>query len=52
MVKPSGAPRSEASSEKLYCVLAMHTGSLPKPQALISASCFLAAVLYTTSFAP
>ena len=33
-VKPSGAPRFAASSEKLYCVLATHTGRAPKPSAV------------------
>ena len=30
-VKPSGAPSFVGSSEKMYCVLAMQMGSLPKP---------------------
>ena len=30
-LKFSGAPNFEASSEKLYCVLATQTGSLSKP---------------------
>lgn len=30
IVKPEGAASSEASSEKLYCVLAMHTGQAAK----------------------
>ena len=33
-VKCSGAPSFEASSEKLYCVLATQMGRLPKPSAL------------------
>ena len=52
MVKPAGAASSDASSEKLYCVFAMHTGSVPKPFAASSASCFLAAAEKTTSAAP
>src|SRR5262249_45116513 len=30
-VKPSGAPMTDGSAVKLYCVLAMHTGTWPKP---------------------
>ena len=33
-VKPSGAPSFKGSSEKLYCVFAMQTGSLSKPSAV------------------
>ena len=42
-VKPSGAPRSLGSSEKLYWVFAMQIGRPPKPIASISAAFFLAA---------
>ena len=41
-VKPSGAPSFAGSSEKLYWVLAMHTGSLPKPSASSCSICALA----------
>ena len=30
-MKPSGAPITVGSAVKLYCVLAMHTGTWPKP---------------------
>ena len=33
MSKSVGAPRSFLSSEKLYCVFATQTGSVPKPSA-------------------
>ena len=47
MVKPLGAPSRAGSSEKLYWVFAMQTGSLPKPRASSSVSCFLAAGVRT-----
>ena len=42
-VKPSGAPGFVGSSVKLYCVLAMQTGSPPKPSEVSSSICFFAA---------
>ena len=36
---PVGAPSAVGSVEKLYCVLAMHTGRCPKPAASNRASC-------------
>ena len=36
-VKSFGAPSFFASSERLYCVLATHTGRLPKPRPSSSA---------------
>ena len=42
-VKCSGAPSFAASSEKLYCVLAMQTGRLPKPSAVRRSICLRAA---------
>ena len=42
-----GAPRFAASSEKLYCVLATHTGSAPKPSAVSRAACFFASGVKT-----
>ncbi len=41
--KSSGAPSSDGSSEKLYCVFAMHTGSAPKPFSDSWAICLRAA---------
>ena len=41
-VKPSGAPSLDASSEKLYWVFAMQTGSAPKPRQVSSSICFFA----------
>ena len=38
MRKPSGAPRTLASSVNEYCVFATQTGRLPKPSASIWAS--------------
>ena len=42
-VKSVGAPSFVASSEKDYCVFAIHTGTLSKPSAVSAAICFLAA---------
>ena len=33
-VQPVGAPRRLGSSDKEYCVLAMHTGNFPKPHSV------------------
>ena len=41
-VKPSGAPSFVASSEKLYCVFAIHTGILSNPSSVSFAISFLA----------
>ena len=43
MRKPRGAPSFFASSEKLYCVFAMHTGMPPKPRSssFFSSACGL-----------
>ena len=42
-VKPAGAPSSAGSSDRLACVLAMHTGRPPKPSASSSRICLRAA---------
>lgn len=47
MVNPSGAPSFDASSVKLYCVLAMQMGSLSNPSASSSFICFWAAGVST-----
>ena len=47
-VKPSGAPSRLWLSEKEYWVLAMQMGRSPKPRAVSSAACFLAAGVRTT----
>ena len=51
-VKSSGAPSFFGSSEKDYCVLAMHTGIAPQPSLSSWASVFAAAGEKATSFAP
>ena len=52
ILKPLGAPRIEALSVKEYCVLAMHTGSLPQPFASISANRLRAGPVNSTWSAP
>ena len=47
-VKPLGAPSRLASSEKLYWVLAMQMGRLPKPRSVSCFTCFLALAVSTT----
>lgn len=42
-VKFSGAPNFVGSSEKLYCVFAIQTGHLSKPNLVSCSICFLAA---------
>ena len=42
-VNPSGAPNFVGSSEKEYCVLAMHTGHPAKPRRVSRSICFFAA---------
>ena len=48
---PVGAPFKFGSVEKLYCVLAIQTGSSPYPFSSKSFSCCLTLVSATTSFA-
>src|SRR5882724_7397118 len=50
--QPFGAPMSFGLSENEYCVLAMHTGNLPKPQSAKSCSLARAFSLSVTPSAP
>src|SRR5258707_1139576 len=51
-VQPEGAPRSLGLSENEYCVFAMQTGSLPKPQSLNCCSLAFALSLKATPAEP
>ena len=42
-VKPSGAPSRVGSSDREYCVFAIHTGRSPKPKSKSCLACFCAA---------
>ena len=50
--KSLGAPNRVGSSDREYCVFAMHTGRSPKPSSVSRSACFWAAGVSTACAPP